>query len=273
MIGPRLAGAATTHGGTMRRLLPSTLAVGLGLAALLSSGLTAPAQAEGRGDIRITRTVVNHAQPVVVGPRTPTTFPVRFRITDDSGLRRMTRFSTFNTDTGRGYADVESRSCRSVDPTTSVCTLQALIDPVGLAGYSTANANADAGEWTVNATVEANDGDYWIADYLTRYRVLRQTGLSVGAATADAGRAVTLRGRLTHANWEQHTWSGYGRQSVQLRYRPAGATRFTTVRTVTASRRGYLAATVRATAKGQYRWRFLGDGRNAPSVSDVLRLS
>ncbi|MGW9130406.1 hypothetical protein [Streptomyces sp. NPDC055681] len=55
-------------------------------------------------------------------------------------------------------------TCVKQSTTTSVCTAMMKIVPGWMPGYSTDDANVMAGAWTVNATVNANDGDYWISD-------------------------------------------------------------------------------------------------------------
>lgn len=234
------------------------------------SAVVPSAQAEGQGDTRITKTVANGGAPVVVGPRTPVAFPIRLWVSDSSGVKRFDGFSTFAVANGRGYAHVVSSTCTKTSTKMSLCRRTVRIDPTGLAGYDDGSANTMAGRWTVNADVAANDGDYWIADDLTRYEVLRQTKLAIGPRESTAvakGHALRFVGRLQHADWEHQRWAALGGRRVELRFKKSGASSYKTVKTVTASRRGYLSTKVTVTGPGTYRWRFLGTGRDALGLS------
>lgn len=254
----------------MHRRALAAVALAAAVAGTVATTEVPSARAEGRGDTRITKTVANRGAPVVVGPRAPVDFPIRLWVSDSSGVKRFDGFSTFAVANGMGYADLVSSSCKKVSTTMSVCTRTVRIDPAGLAGYDDGSANTMAGRWTVNADVAANDGDYWIGDDLTRYPVLRRTSLAISPASATTvvrGRAVTFSGRLRHADWEHQRWVGYGGQRVELRFKKKGSGSYSTVRTVTTSRRGYLSAKVTVNGPGTYRWRFRGTGHNARAVS------
>ena len=251
---------------TLHALSAALLSATLG-AAVVSTATSA--QAEGRGDTRITKAVANSGRPVVVGPSAAVSFPIRFWISDSSGVRRLD-VETFQATNGLGYADFVANTCEKISTKVSLCTRTVRIDPVGLAGYHDGSANVMAGKWTVYANAGANDGDYWIADDLTRYPVLRQTRATIAPATSTTvakGRIVTFSGRLQHADWEHQAWTAFGGQKVELRFKKSGASSYATVKTVTTSSRGYMAAKVPANAAGKYRWRFLGTGTNATGVS------
>jgi hypothetical protein len=253
----------TAHPAVLAALPPCLLAV-------LSAAVATPAHAEGTGDIRIARISVNGGSPVVIGPHTAVPYAVRVRITDDSRGRRVTDFDTYNATTGRGYADELSRACKVVDKSTSICTVRVSIDPVGLAGYDSSSANANAGRWTTYTRVAAHDGDYYIDNpSRLRYSVLRQTRTSItpSARTVARGTSMRFSGSLTRADWEHGDWDAYGNMRVQLRFKRSGATSFTTLKTVTTSKTGDLSAKVTASSSGTYRWRFLGDRRDGLSVS------
>lgn len=68
-----------------------------------------------------------------------------------------------------------------------------------------------------------------------------------------------MTGRLTRANWDTHTYQGYGRSTVSLQFKAAGASSYTTVKKVTSSTTGSLRTTVKAAKSGTWRWAYHGN--------------
>lgn len=231
------------------------VAVGASLA--LGLALSGTAHAEGRGDIRVTKTVVDGGTNVIVGTSKVIDFPIRMTVKDNSGVKGVSHVSAFNNATGGGDGDLLGRSCVKNSKTTSTCTQIVRISP----RFRVDNGgNASAGVYQVNATVQANDGDYWISDDIARFKVKRASKLVTQAAPEPVakGGKLTVTGSLTRANWEDLKYHGYGGQRVTLQYKKAGATTYSTVRTVTTSTSGALRTTVTATGSGTWRWYFPG---------------
>ncbi|MFI8006943.1 hypothetical protein [Streptomyces sp. NPDC086010] len=250
-----------------------------GIAAVAVSGavatavMAAPAaHAEGRGDIRVVKTVVNAGGSVIVGVKNVKQFPVVMTIKDDSGVRKVTDVSAFNRSNAAGPVSYLGTSCRKSSTTISVCTATMQIDPAWIDMYGSGNegwdANAVAGTWQVNATVKADDGDYWISDRIATFQVKRAATLTTDAAPEPVrkGRTLTVTGRLSRANWTDLKYHGYTRQVVKLQYKkPGGA--YHTVTTATSDAKGHLRATVKASATGSWRWAYLGSATTMKVVS------
>lgn len=254
-----------------------TLAVACGAAALVLLTATG-AQAEGRGDVRVTKTVVNGGQNVIVGTSKTIRYPVAITIRDNSGVKGLTHASTFYAYSaeGGGFADWTGTTCKKTSSTTSVCTATMSITPAWIPGYSDTDSNKAAGVWQVNATVKANDGDYWISDNIARYKVKRAMALTayIKPEKVAKGAQVTVTGKLTRANWETLKYNGFGGQPVQLQFKKKGAAQYTTVKTVKSGSAGKLGAKVTVHAAGSWRWYFPGLTTSArvASAGDAVTL-
>lgn len=234
------------------------------------------AQAEGRGDIRIVKTVVDNGTNVIVGVSKPVTFPIRMTIKDNSGIKRVDRVSTFGTNNRGGPVEWIDTSCVKKSKTTSDCTATMLVDPRHFPYFSDTDPNGAAGQWQVNATVVANDKDYWISDRIALYRFKRAATLTTNATPEPVkkGKKLTVKGKLARASWKDLKYHGFGGQSVTLQFRKAGATTYKSVKTVKTSSSGSLSTTVTASASGAWRWHFAGTGTTmkVTSAGDSVRI-
>ncbi|MGW0771325.1 hypothetical protein [Streptomyces sp. NPDC002676] len=224
------------------------------------------AHAEGRGDIRVVKTVVDHGTNVVVGTSKTIEFPIVMTIRDDSGVKGVTHLAAFSVNNGSGDAEWTGTSCTKSSSTTSVCTATMRFVPVYMADNG---GNASAGVYQVNATVKANDGDYWISDDIARFKVQRASKLVTDASPEPVakGGKLTVTGSLTRANWEDLKYHGYGAQDVKLQYKKTGSSSYSTVKTVVTDAAGKLRTTVIANASGTWRWYFPGTTTTARVTS------
>ncbi|MCW8381451.1 hypothetical protein [Streptomyces justiciae] len=246
-----------------------TWAVAGGAAALVLVAATG-AHAEGRGDIRVTKTVVNGGGNVIIGVARTVKYPIAITIKDDSGVKKITDLSTFNRSNGYGFITWDGdSSCVKKSATTSVCTGTMTVDPGWIADSDDIDSNKVAGVWQVNATVKANDGDYWISDNIAQYKVKRASKLTTDATPEPVakGAKLTINGKLTRANWENLEYHGFTGQDVKLQYRPAGAAHYSTVKTVKTGDAGKLSTKVTVTSAGSWRWYFPGTTTTARIVS------
>lgn len=253
----------------MRRGIATLAAVG----AVATAMVAAPAaHAEGRGDIRVTKTVVNKGGSVIVGVKSPKRFAIAMTIKDDSGVKRVTHVSAFNAGNSHGPVSYLGTTCKKSSGTTSLCTATMEIDPTWIDSYGSGNrgwdANAVAGIWQVNATVQADDGDYWISDRIATFKVKRAATLTTDAAPEPVkkGHTLTVTGKLSRANWTDLKYHGFTKQVVKLKYKKPGGS-YHTVRTATTDSKGNLRTTVKATASGSWRWAFLGTTTTMKVVS------
>jgi len=241
-----------------------------GGAAALTLLTATGAHAEGRGDIRVTKTVVNGGGNVIIGVAKTVRYPIAITIKDDSGVKKITDLSTFNTSNGYGFITWDGdSSCVKKTATTSVCTGTMTIDPGWIADSDDIDSNKVAGVWQVNATVKANDGDYWISDRIALYKVKRASRLTTDATPEPVakGAKLTISGKLSRANWEDLKYHGFTGQDVKLQFRPAGAAHYSTVKTVKTGDAGKLSTKVTVTSAGSWRWYFPGTTTTARIVS------
>ncbi|KUM88557.1 hypothetical protein AQI94_08290 [Streptomyces pseudovenezuelae] len=236
------------------------------LALLTATG----AHAEGEGDVRVTKTVVNKGGNVIVGTAKTIRYPIAVTVKDDSGVKKITHLSTFNKSNGYGFITWDGdSSCVRKSATTSVCTGTMTVDPGWIADSDDIDSNRVAGVWQVNATVKANDGDYWISDHIAEYKVKRAAQLTTDATPEPVARGaqLTVKGKLSRANWEDLKYHGYPGQSVRLQFRATGAAHYSTVKTVKTDNLGRLSTKVTASAAGSWRWYFPGTTTTSLKVS------
>ncbi|WP_375423810.1 hypothetical protein [uncultured Friedmanniella sp.] len=136
---------------------------------------------------------------------------------------------------------------------------------VGIRVDPGAVVNAEAGAWTSTVSVTS---DSTTTDGGPRLRVVRAARLSSSASPEPvrAGRTLTVRGRLTRADWSTLGYAGYARRPVELQFRTADGS-YRTVKDVASGSRGAVRASVRATQDGCYRFAFRGSSTTARVVS------
>jgi hypothetical protein len=151
-------------------------------------------------------------------------------------------------------------SCTTVNSTTASCSATFTLPANEL-------YNSDAGTWKQGGLVvdKTTHAEKWQND-LGTLPVRRATKLTADATPEPVkkGRTLTVTGKLTRADWEHGTYNILGGQSVQLQFRKAGSTAYTTVKTVTSSSTGALKTTVTAGSDGYYRFTYAGSTSSAP---------
>ncbi|MCT7355891.1 calcium-binding protein [Streptomyces sp. 15-116A] len=243
------------------------LSTGVALVATATGTTAAQAADGGSGDITIDKVVVNGGKPVVVGTTNVVTAKVTVTATDDSGIDETTYISAYGPKPNYAqiwYDDGEI-TCTKVSATTSTCTGTLTFDPRLNTGVV---YNSAAGTWRLSTLVSAHDYDYIHRDSATTFKVQRYSKLTVNASPEPVtkGRTITVTGKLSRANWEDHQYHGYTNQPVKLQFRKKGSSTYTTVKTLTTNSTGNLSATVKATTDGYYRYSFAGT-TTTPAVS------
>ncbi|MFE0379523.1 calcium-binding protein, partial [Streptomyces inhibens] len=234
---------------------------GAAKAQLSSSAAKIPTNAaadDSQGDTTITNVTVNGGKDIVVGTSLKKTFTVSVTATDPSGIYDGYAFlwhgTDLNSETGVDGAMTPSEdhgTCTAVNSTTSTCSVTLVADP-----NSNIYSNILAGRWHVYASAVGNDGDYSIKDDYRSGWVKRAARLTTNASPEPVtkGATLTVTGALTRANWDTLTYGAYGVGSVQLQFRKAGTSSYTTVKTVTSDSRGNLKTTVKSDADGSWRY-------------------
>ncbi|MGY0024811.1 DUF5707 domain-containing protein [Streptomyces sp. cg35] len=223
------------------------------------------------GDTAISNVVVHGGTDVVLGVSAKANFKVTFTATDDSGINNTSGYAlvyhgtdleSSNTGALQNEAD-GATTCKTVNSTTSTCTLSFTVDPYDL-------YNTDAGSWKVMAAVQAKDYDYSIREKVKSYSTKRYSKLTTNAAPEPVkkGRTITVTGLLSRANWDTGKYAGYTQQKVTLQYRKKTSSTYSNVKTVTSDSKGNLKTTVTASADGYFRYKFAGTS-TTPAVTST----
>ncbi|MGW8886615.1 calcium-binding protein [Streptomyces sp. NPDC055749] len=206
----------------------------------------------------LTKAVVNGGKPVVVGTSSKQTYSVAITASHPTGVSDVFGYvwtgSTLDDPQGMGITQNEdASSCTAVSATTSTCKFTVTFDPALL-------WNSDSGTLKVGGAALANDGEVGEKEYIGKSYLQRFSKLTVNAGPEPVakGKALTVTGKLTRANWDTGTYMGYTNQPVKLQFRKAGTSTYTTVKTVTSSSTGALKTSVTASADGYWRYSFAG---------------
>ncbi|GAA3002070.1 DUF5707 domain-containing protein [Streptomyces fulvorobeus] len=213
-----------------------------------------------------TKAVVNGGKPVVVGTKSKQRYSLAITATHPSGVYDIFGYvwNGASIDDPNSYGilqDEENAVCAEDNATTTTCRMTVTFDPAEL-------YNTNAGTWKVGAAVVSRDGQIGESDYISKTYLQRFSKLTVNAGPEPVakGKALTVTGALTRANWNTGTYLGYTQQPVKLQFRKVGTSTYTTVKTVTSSSTGSLKTSVTASADGYWRYSFAGTS-TTPAVS------
>lgn len=213
------------------------------------------------GEPVVSGATVNSGQDVIVGIMHNVAFPVTVTGSDDSGLS----FVDVDLKGPRGGFYTTDAFCETAKACTTTFTVNAhpapgSDDPVDL-------ANADAGTWSVDALVDANDGGSVFAPGAGSFSLKRAARVTVDASPEPVakGARITVTGKLVRANWDTYRYAGYVGRAVALQFRPKGSSVYTTVATVKTGNTGGLRTTVKAVKDGYWRWNFTGTATTGPA--------
>ncbi|MFH8339450.1 DUF5707 domain-containing protein [Streptomyces sp. AM6-12] len=233
-----------------------------------SVGRNAPAD-ETNGDITITKVTDNANQDVVVGVGKKT-FNIYVTATDPSGISTADAILWHGDSLDQGgfdgalYTD-NAATCDHWSATSATCKIT-ITATAGTDLYD----SALNGRWNVAVYAEANNGDYVEKDFYKNRWVKRAasfSGFNAAPEPVTKGRTITVSGTLNRASWSYLKYYGYGSQSVQLQFKPANSSTYSTVKTIKSSSTGYLKTTVTASVDGT--WRFHYAGNSTSSVADA----
>ncbi|MEU4657399.1 calcium-binding protein [Streptomyces sp. NPDC023723] len=255
---PAVAAAHVPPRAPVRRAASGVAVVGTVAVLLAGAGAAAGAVA---GDPVVEGATVNGGRDVIVG----ITHDVRFSVTvtgaDDSGLS----FADVDLKGPHGGFYTTDAFCETATACTTVFTVNAHLapgsdDPVDL-------SNAQAGRWSVDALVDAGDGDSAFAPGVGTFGLKRAARLTVNASPEPVakGARITVTGKLVRANWDTYRYAGYAGRAVQLQFRPKNSDTYTPVATAKTSATGALRTTVKAVKDGYWRWNFAGTGTTGPA--------
>ncbi|MFI9241842.1 hypothetical protein ACIGXF_04460 [Streptomyces sp. NPDC053086] len=267
----------------MRKLAMGTALSG----ALALAGLAAPAaSAAGTPDLKFSGVTVNHGKPVVVGTTEAVTVPVSYTLTRPKNLvidQKKTvqavmlylgTLKSMDNDLSPDTPPVCEATATTGTTVTENCTEKILADP-GMSLYEA----ADAATWkaagiyvhsdeTVSDDYLHSENDMTAWGGLASVKVLRATRLTTDAAPEPVvkGGTLTVKGKLTRANWTAGKYTGYQGQKVVLQFKADGGS-YTNLKTITSGTGGALSTTVKATRSGGYRFVFAGTASTAAKTS------
>ncbi|MEU7019879.1 hypothetical protein ABZ990_04375 [Streptomyces sp. NPDC046203] len=238
-------------------------AVVAGGAAAVFTGLAAFPAGAAEGGAAFTRVKVNGGKPVVIGVANGVKVPTSFRLTTPYKVKWTDVFLYRGKTHNRLWHSIETSDCGVVlspcDVTETMYFNPSLWDL----------RNSEAGAWKVAGEVRFKDGTGDIDDVGQTVYVKRNSRLSVKASPKPVakGGTLTVTGKVTRANWETRKYVSYEGRKVSLQFKPAGATSYTSVKTVYANGKGDLKATVKASKTGTWRWMYGGNTTTGASTS------
>lgn len=266
------------------------LAIGTALTGALALGvLAAPAAQADSPALTFAGVQVNHGKKIVVGTTAKVKVPVTYTLTRPADLTIDYKNNFAGVMLYRGTLAEQDNSiepdsapsCTTTATTdttvTASCTETLVIDPWDNL-YEAADARTwkTAGFYGHGATdLDDSDGhisfefgyDMW-ANTATA-TIQRAAKLTVNATPEPVkkGGTLTVKGKLTRANWEDSVYSGYKGQKVTLQFKAKGASSYTTVKTITSGTGGALSTTVKASKDGYYRFAFAGTATTAAKTA------
>ncbi|MFD4942169.1 calcium-binding protein [Streptomyces sp. NPDC058409] len=251
----------------------ATVAAASGAIAL-TTALTAPAAQAGEAVKPasalpvISKVSVNGGKDTVLGTTAPKTITLSVTASHASGIVDGWVLLWHGTDLDEGLDGVlvseGGATCKNANvATTATCSLTLTIDP-----RTDLPKNKLAGSWHILTGATAGDGSSTYYDSYATARVQRLSKLTVNAAPEPVkkGGTITVTGKLSRANWEDHAYHGYTGQPVKLQFRKKTSSTYTTVRTIRTNSTGNLKTTVKASVDGYWRYSFAGTS-TTPAVT------
>lgn len=266
------------------------LAIGAALSgALALAGLAAPAAsaAPTTPDLKFTGIKVNNGKAIVVGTTKTVSVPVTYTLTrpvgvdvdGDSSFAGVILYRGTLRSVGNIVGPDDSPSCTTTATTdttvTATCSEKIVIDPQD--GLFSA---ADATTWKAGGFYSYVDGtvsdDFLSSNSGTAIwgNLATATVQRAARLTADAspepvakGRTITVKGKLTRADWEAVAYKGYQGQKAVLQFRAEGTKTYANVKGITSGTGGALSTTVKASRSGYYRYVFAGTTTTAAATA------
>ncbi|MEU6667564.1 hypothetical protein [Streptomyces sp. NPDC046727] len=264
------------------------LAIGAALSgALALAGLAAPAaSAAGTPDLTFSGVTVNKGKPVVVGAAKAVTVPVSYTLTRPKDLvidQKNTlqavilyrgTLRSLDNELGPEKAPVCTTTATTDTTVTESCT-----ETLTAAPDESLYEAADATTWKAAGVYAHSDGsasdDYLHSENdvtmwgnLASVKVKRAAQLTADAAPEPVakGGTLTVKGKLTRADWSAGRNTGYRDQKVVLQFKADGGA-YANVKAITSGTGGALSTTVKATKSGTYRFVFAGTASTAARTS------
>ncbi|MES9521203.1 hypothetical protein [Streptomyces capoamus] len=242
-----------------------------------ASGRAGVAAAPAEGDLDVTFSNFKIAKAIKVGTTNQVSVKVRYTLTHGADVKIDSDnffsvpliYHGSSTTPDNAAGGDEPGICVATSATTADCKGTIVLNPRET-DRDMRLRNTQAGTWHGAGIAIDMDSEKEIVqvDGLGTTLVQRNSTLTVNAAPEPVkkGKTLTVTGKLSRANWEDHKYHGYTGQSVKLQFRKKGSSAYTTLKTVKSDSTGALKTTVKATADGYYRFSFAGT-TTTPAVS------
>ena len=242
-------------------------------AALSVSVLPATARAAdtaAAGDTTFSNVVVNGGKDIVLGLTTRKTVTITWTAHDPEGVAASWAYLWHgpNTDDADGilplYPPAGTCVVSSADPTISTCKVS-----IAVSAARDFDHNGLAGAWKVLAGAQDTADNWTETDVAGTANVKRYARVTVNASPEPVkkGRTITVTGKLTRANWESGTYTGYQGRTAHLQFRKKGSSVYTALKAVTSGVGGALKTTTKARTDGYYRFVFTGSSTTGPATA------
>ncbi|NEB81491.1 calcium-binding protein [Streptomyces sp. SID14478] len=249
-------------------------------AAAVKSHMLGKAKTQGRmsarsvDEIQVTKVTVNAGKDVVVGGTQKKRFNVYVTATNPAGIYGVQAFLWHGTDLYSGDVDGAivsendglSQDCERWSATKATCKVVLTADPKVDLYDSSLN-----GKWNVYAaaTEDSENGLEW-ATYQNHWvkRAAQIKSFNAAPEPVAKGKPITVTGNLSLISWTYKKYYGYS-QKVQLQFKKAGSSTYSTVKTVTSSSSGALKTTVNATGDGTFRYYYPGNSIASTATSSA----
>lgn len=239
-----------------------------GAAAIFTAMAAAPAGAA-EGGVSFSRVSMNGGKPIVIGIQEEVEVHGTFRMTTTRKYQYGPTVYPYRGRLDGGdtlWNSITTSDCRVVDKAKGICDFEEwlTIDPRHIDF-----GNEDAGTWKSAARISFVGDAYDIDDVNLPLQVQRATRVTVNAAPEPVvkGKTITVTGKVTRANWDTHSYQGYGGRTVSLQFKADGASSYTTVKKVTSNSTGALKTTVKAAESGTWRWTYYGNSTSGKKSS------
>jgi hypothetical protein len=137
-------------------------------------------------------------------------------------------------------------------------------------------SNGEAGREDVIATADNADWDERQRVFPNGFSLKRRATWQSGTfnASPEAGRTLTIKGRLLVADWTNDRYKAYGGRTVSVQFRTPSGT-YSTVKTAVTRSDGWLVTTVTASRTGVWRLRYGGSSIAGQALSggDAVSIS
>ncbi|MEU9341507.1 hypothetical protein AB0D74_09830 [Streptomyces sp. NPDC048278] len=267
----------------MRKLAIGTVLTG----ALALAGIAAPAASAATPNLVFSDVTVNKGKAIAVGTTKTVNVPVTYTLTRPADLV-IDNKKTFAAvmlyrgtlkSLGNELDPMVMPTCTTTATTdttvTESCTETLPVDP-SIDLYEAADATTwKAGglyahlDSTVSDDFLSTESNVAIWGNLTTAKVQRAAKLTADASPEPVakGKTITVKGKLTRADWDSQSYKGYSGQKAVLQFRAADSKTYTNVKGITSGTGGALSTTVKASKSGYYRYVFAGTTTTAAATA------